>query len=248
MRQVVDGADWFRIATQSDGLTLIQEPWAKPFYNCNMWHIRGRDRDLLLDTGLGVFSLRKHVPLTTERPLIAVASHSHFDHVGGHHEFGDRAIHAAEADILAHPDAYRTLITDFCSDDIFERFPVGWEATTYSIRAAPATRILVHGDIIDLGDRSFEVIHVPGHSPGGIALWEKKTGILFSGDTVMDGPLYDSLFHSNVPDYIASMERLRTLEVSVVHAGHFGSFGRARFLDVIDDYLLGRRKPGCPAA
>ena len=49
---------------------------------------------------------------------------------------------------------------------------------------------------IDLGDRAFEVIHTPGHSPGGIALYEPKTGILLSGDIVYDGPLIDDAYHS----------------------------------------------------
>ena len=44
-----------------DGVTLIHEPWIKPFFRCNIWHVRGRDRDLLFDTGLGHVSLRRHV-------------------------------------------------------------------------------------------------------------------------------------------------------------------------------------------
>jgi glyoxylase-like metal-dependent hydrolase (beta-lactamase superfamily II) len=50
------------------------------------------------------------------------------------------------------------------------------------------------------------VIHTPGHSPGGIALWEKKTGILLSGDIVYDGPLILDAYHSDLRDYDASME------------------------------------------
>jgi len=40
------------------------------------------------------------------------------------------------------------------------------------------------GDIIDLGDRAFEVLHLPGHSPGSIALFEAATKTLFSGDAI----------------------------------------------------------------
>ena len=56
---------------------------------------------------------------------------------------------------------------------------------------APPGRVALHtpaGDVIDLGDRAFEVIHTPGHSPGGIGLLERKTGIFLSGDIVYDGP------------------------------------------------------------
>ena len=59
------------------------------------------------------------------------------------------------------------------------------------------------------GDRHFEAIHLPGHSPGSIPLWEESTGILFSGDVVYDGVLLDNACDSNVDDYLASLARLR---------------------------------------
>ena len=52
------------------------------------------------------------------------------------------------------------------------------------------------GDIIDLGDRHFHIVHVPGHSPGSVAIFEPKTGIILTGDAIYDGVLYDHLFHS----------------------------------------------------
>ncbi len=70
--------------------------------------------------------------------------------------------------------------------------------------------------------------------PGGIALWEAKTGTLFSGDTLYDGGLVDDLEHSDVADYAASLARLRALPVEVVHGGHCPSFGRARLHALVD--------------
>jgi glyoxylase-like metal-dependent hydrolase (beta-lactamase superfamily II) len=104
------------------------------------------------------------------------------------------------------------------------------------------------GDVIELGDRQFSVLHVPGHSPGSIALWEKATGVLFFGDAVYDGPLVDDAFHSDLPAYLDTMRRLRELPVDVVHGGHFPSFGRERYWQLIDEYIAGRRQPGCPAS
>jgi glyoxylase-like metal-dependent hydrolase (beta-lactamase superfamily II) len=49
------------------------------------------------------------LPWITERPLVAVASHCHFDHIAGHHEFAERLVHRAEADILAAPDGENDL-------------------------------------------------------------------------------------------------------------------------------------------
>lgn len=228
---------WYEARDAGDGITLIHEPGIKPFYRCNMWLVPGRDRDLLIDSGMGVVPLREHIPALTGRPVLAVASHTHFDHVGSHHEFDDRAVHAAEADILADPRNELTLADLYAKDDIFDRLPPEWEAHRYRVRPAPATRVLHDGDVVDLGNRVFEVIHLPGHSPGGIALWEENSGILFSGDTVYDGPLIEDAYHSDMIDYIRSMERLRRLPARVVHGGHFPSFTGERYHEIIDRWL-----------
>ncbi len=243
--QTIDDGQWYERIRMADGVTLIHEPWIKPFYRCNIWHVRGRDRDLLFDSGLGHVSLRSQVPLVTERPLTCVASHTHFDHIGCHHEFPDRCVHAAEAGILADPRNEWTLADRYATDEMFIALPDGWDAKRYRILPAPAGRILQSGDVVDLGDRAFEVIHTPGHSPGGIALLERKTGIMLSGDIVYDGPLIDDAYHSEVADYMATLERMRGLAVAVVHGGHFPSFGPVRYRQLIDEYLALKRRPGC---
>ncbi len=230
--------DWYRIRKLSDDVTFIDEPFIQEFYRCNIWHVRGRDRDMLVDSGMGVVSLREWVPLVSERALTAVASHTHFDHIGCHHEFEDRAVHRAEADILADPTRTATLADPYVTDEIFDRLPPQpYASTTYAVRSAPATRLLDDGDIVDLGDRHFEVIHTPGHSPGGIALWEKATGILFSGDIVYDGPLIEDTYHANAEDYYRSMVRLYDLPVRLVHGGHFPSYDGARHREIVRNWL-----------
>ena len=236
---------WYEVRKLADGVNLIHEPWIKPFYRCNMWHVQGRDFDLLFDTGLGHFPLRSSIAALRERPVICVASHSHFDHIGCHHEFDRRCIHRAEADILADPRNDRTLADRYATDEMFDGIPEGWAMGKYRIKSAPATRVLSDGEAIDLGDRAFEVVHTPGHSPGGIALWERKTGILLSGDIIYDGPLIDDCYHSDLGDYETSLRRLAKLPAGTVHGGHFPSFGGKRLIEVIDEYLIGRRLPGC---
>ena len=241
----VSANEWYETNAFADGVTLIHEPWIKPFYRCNMWHVRGRDRDFLFDSGLGHFSLRDNVPLLSGRPLACIASHTHFDHIGCHHEFGACSVHSAEASILADPRNEWTLADRYATDEMFDRLPEGWDQARYHVKPATIGRLLEHGDVVDLGDRAFEVIHTPGHSPGGIGLLEKKTGLFLSGDIVYDGPLIDDAYHSDVPGYVETLERLRKLPVSIVHGGHFPSFGPVRFRQIIDEYLAGHRKTGC---
>ena len=234
---------WYAVRHLDDDVTAISEPYIEEFYRCNIWHIRGRDQDMLVDSGMGVVSLREWVPIVTEKPLIAVASHTHFDHIGCHHEFECRAVHEAEADLMANPTRANTLADPYVTDEIFTALPPEpYCSTCYAVKKAPATRLLRDGDRVDLGDRNFEVIHTPGHSPGGIALWEEATATLFSGDIVYDGPLIEDTYHSNASDYIASMERLLKLPVRVVHGGHFPSFDGDRYRKLIGDWLADKER------
>lgn len=232
---------WWRVRSVGDGVTWIDEPHVREFYRCNVWHVRGRDRDMLVDSGMGVVSLRNWVPLVTERPLEAVASHTHFDHVGCHHEFPCRSCHGAEAHLLRAPTRENTFADKYVTDDIFTALPPEpYRSSTYAVAAAPATRLLWDGDVVDLGDRRFEVIHTPGHSPGGIALWEAATGVLFSGDIVYDGELIEGTSAQEQDQYIRSMERLLALPVRVVHGGHFPSYSGERHHAIIRDWLKGK--------
>lgn len=135
----------------------------------------------------------------------------------------------AEAAILADPRNEWTVADRYANEEMFDRQQQGWDTARYRIPPAPAGRLLGHGDVVDLGDRAFEVIHTPGHSPGGIALYEKKTGILLSGDIVYDGPLIDDVYHSDIEDYVGTLLAMRDLDVSIVHGGHFPSFGKVRY-------------------
>ncbi len=239
---------WFSQRDCGDGVTLIWESWANPGLRCNIWFVRGRDRNLIIDTGLGLRPLREELAFLSEKPVICLASHNHFDHVGGHHEFETRLCHPAEAEVLAAPTRANTLIEDFVELVMFQALPYeGFDVARYTIAPAPATGFVDEGDVIDLGDRHFAVLHLPGHSPGSVALWERASGLLFTGDVIYDGELYDFLHHSSVPDYLATMDRLRALPVGTVHAGHYPSFGRDRLHRLIDDYVAGKRSSDCPA-
>jgi len=247
---------WFERRHLDDGITLLWEPHVSPFLRCNIWHVRGRDRDMLVDTGLGVASLREAAAELLQKPVTAVATHIHYDHVGGLHEFDTRLVHAAEAAQMADYHEFASLYTDqlpapvarylramdaAAPDLLIDALPHdGFDPARYAITPVRATRVLEQGDVVDLGDRAFEVLHLPGHSPGSIGLWEAASGTLFSGDAVYDGALLDDLPGSDVADYIRSMRRLLALPVTVVHGGHEPSFGRDRLRALALEYLSQR--------
>ena len=248
---------WFERRRISDDITLLWEPHVHPLIRCNIWHVRGRDKDMLVDTGIGLGSLKDEIQDLTDKPLAAVATHIHYDHVGCLHEFDERVVHAIEAPRMADYQEFAVLRAADMPPNIIEGlreagYPIDepylitalhqtdYAIEDYRIVSTTATRQVTNGDAIDLGDRHFEVMHLPGHSPGSLGLWEASTGTLFSGDAIYDGPLLDDLPDSDIQDYIDTMKRLRDLPVDVVHGGHEPSFGRERMIDIIDAYLASR--------
>jgi len=247
---------WFERRVMGEGVTWIWEPHLNPFIRCNIWHVRGRSRDLIVDTGSGLSPLRRATADLIARPLAAVATHIHYDHVGGLYEFDERMMHHLEAPRMNpyrefhplrasdFPESFRPYLPADPSgsgDLLLDARPAeNWTPGDYAIASTTPTRRLTEGDVIDLGDRAFEVMHLPGHSPGSIGLWEQRSGIFFSGDAIYDGPLFDMLPDSSIRDYIATMKRLRSLPVTIVHGGHEPSFGSPRMVALIDQYLKSR--------
>jgi glyoxylase-like metal-dependent hydrolase (beta-lactamase superfamily II) len=242
---------WFERKRIDDEITLLWEPHVAPLLRCNIWHVRGRDRDAMIDSGLGIASLAAAAKDLLQKEVVAVATHIHYDHVGGLHEFENRVMHRIEAPEMAEDhEAGGLYASDMgeiadglrkagyeVPDTLVTAVPAGFDPAEYRVTPASVTRAVDEGDIIDLGDRHFEVLHLPGHSPGSIGLFEAATETLFSGDAIYDGPLLDELPESDIPDYVRTMKRLRDLPVRVVHAGHDPSFGSERLRELADAYL-----------
>ncbi|MGF6571629.1 glyoxylase-like metal-dependent hydrolase (beta-lactamase superfamily II) [Paraburkholderia sp. GAS333] len=172
----------------------------------------------MIDTGLGVASLYDALNRTVGKPITAVATHTHLDHVGGHHEFSHTVVHQAEAQNLRSPVWRGTLLSSGLGDDFLQYldrvgYPIEADLLTalphaeydmakYQVQDSHVSEIVKEGDVIDVGDRAYEVLHLPGHSPGSIGLWDVSTGTLFSGDAIYDGPLLDDIDGADVSEYI----------------------------------------------
>lgn len=246
-------SDWFRMREVAPGLTQIDEPYVHEFVRGNIWWRRGSDRDLLVDTGLGIASLKEALRTMAAvrgrawREPIVVLTHGHLDHAGGAAEF---------ADVRAHPGDVPAAVTSLHGPTFARQLgvdpdpslPTGmlvsasprvtWDPEHHDvgeITAAPTEA----GHIIDLGDRHYEVLHVPGHTHGSIALLDRANRELFSGDVVYDDHLLDDLHESDAHAYQRSMEMLGGLDIDVVRPGHGSSFDRFVLQRIIHAYTAG---------
>ncbi len=170
---------WFEHRHIDDDITLIWEPYVAPLLRCNIWLVRGSRRDALIDSGLGVVSLKQAVNHLFKKDVTAVATHSHLDHIGSLGDFDERVIHNLEAlDLTTASEKGRLLKSNYTEvgikmleqsgypmpDELISALPyAGYDLTTYSSPRSTSTREVEEGDVIDIGKRRFEVQHHPGH-------------------------------------------------------------------------------------
>lgn len=179
---------WFWRRRVDAVTTPMTEPHVHALLRCNIWHVRGRDRDLLVDTGLGVASVATAGYDLFADHMLVVATHAHTDHVGGLHEFAHRAIHAAEAETVANIAGTLTLDVADTDEEVFRLLAAwgydirgglltavpadGFELDGHPRRPATPTQVLDEGDVIDLYvdsmrrlyDLPVSVVH-GGHGP-----------------------------------------------------------------------------------
>lgn len=213
--------EWFEVYQLPHRVLALYEPGH--YQEVISYLILGQEKNLLLDTGMGLGNIRQLVEKIAPGDLIVVNSHFHFDHVGGNHQFG--RVHLFDDEF-----AVRRLERGFSADEVRPEFengqlwkwpPAGVDVENFSI---PPTRVapIKNGHRFDLGDRTLEVIHAPGHSPDSIVLFDAESRILFTGDVFYPGPLFanfgdDYYGYSDFQTYATTMARLANLAGDLEH-------------------------------
>jgi len=161
--------------------------------------------DVIVDTGTGdniqyIKNSLKNAGLSVNDLSLIVNTHNHYDHIGGNRFFDlEVAMHREDASAVEEGDDESTVA------NMFGR----------SIKGLKVDRKLEEGDKI----HSFKVLHTPGHTKGGICLYDGET--LISGDTVFAGGGCGRMdIGGNVNDMRSSLKRLSHLDVKYLLPGH----------------------------
>jgi len=174
--------------------------------------VRGREKCAVIDTGFGFCDLPALVRgIAGNMPVVVINTHAHADHI-----YGNSMFEQAYMGYLDEPFAlcgfpeveFNTMIEYERRADFFAKAgitPENWKPGCCE-KIIP----LFAGDHIDLGDITLEVFEVPGHTMGSVALLERQSGILFTGDTLFTGEIWMHLQESTrLSAFRRSLIRLR---------------------------------------
>jgi hydroxyacylglutathione hydrolase len=176
-------------------------------YETNCWLIGadGSDDAVVVDPGFSAGVVHRMLETAGRRPVAALATHGHFDHIGAAAEFcgDDLTLHIHEADALA--------LTD----------PEAWGSGPRTpVVPVKNVRTLTDGDVLTFAGFRIEVVHTPGHTPGSICL--RTDGWVLTGDLVFAGTIGRHDFpNSNTAHMEASLRRFLEMPDALdVYPGH----------------------------
>lgn len=218
-------AKWFAVEEVEPQTWLVGEPC-----HVNCFLVAGTERAVLVDTGLGIADVAAAAAAVTDRPVLAVNTHSHSDHRGGNWRFADVAAHPLAAGALTQPVA-GDYLADYlkvareqlaaydrareADDRFFHLFtsttrprPLPEDAGQWTVPAGPAPRPLADGERISLGGRDLTVLHTPGHSPDSLCLLDEHAGLLFAGDTLITGDFWAHSPDTEIEVFAATLRKL----------------------------------------
>ena len=171
-----------RVWPKPDVIKINDNSWRIEDHFVRLFLLEGTKKALLVDSGMTCPEARSIAESITDLPVELLNTHADPDHISGNAAFERFYMHPAE------------------------------EANYRMHSSRGVIDAVEDGDIIDLGGRALEVIHLPGHTAGSIALYEPASGVLISGDSVQTDSIFMFGSRRSMGDFIKSMEKLLAME------------------------------------
>jgi glyoxylase-like metal-dependent hydrolase (beta-lactamase superfamily II) len=213
--------DWFEVYEVETDVFAIYEPFQ--WQEVISYLIVGTESAVLFDTGNGIGDIKAVVDRLTNQPVQVINSHSHFDHIGGNYQFED-ILSVSTAFALNKANGARSdeLLMEVSTDALCKGLPEGVRRENHQTRPYSISRKLVAGNVLDIGGRKLQVIRLPGHTDDSIALLDRDAGLLWSGDSFYEGPIWLFFPETDLAAYRQSVAKLALLapELKAVFPAH----------------------------
>jgi hydroxyacylglutathione hydrolase len=144
----------------------------------NTYLVIGKEKALLIDTGLGVGNLLETVREITPLPVVVCLTHRHCDHAGGRNWFKEYYVHEGDKPLI-----YRILSSRFACKQLLKMNKI----TSLTLSKMPnhaKVRYFKDDFTLELGGREIRIAHVPGHTEGSVVYFDDQAKIMFTGDDV----------------------------------------------------------------
>ena len=233
--------DWFTLERIDEDTDIPSE--YRHWEETHCYLLRGRERSLLIDTGLGICDIRQAVDRLTDRPVAAVATHIHWDHIGGHRYFPEFYAHEAELNWLSggfplSVEAVRAMVADRCC------LPEDFDVSRYTpvpgaSRPRAAGRRPHRAGRADLGGAPHA-----GPLSWPHVFWEAERGYLFPEILVYRGTLFACYPSTNPEEYLSSLERTACLPMERLLPAHHALDIGPELLGRVRDAFRGLKEQG----
>ncbi len=217
----------------AEGIYNIQMPPA-----FNQYLVIGQEKALLVDTGMGIGSVKAVVDQITDLPIVLINTHGHPDHAGGNAEFAPALMNPADFDTFEQMASKEFRIGDV------QRRPGGMENVKKLQPTGPYPVAVEDGAVIDLGGRKLSVLYTPGHTHGSLSVYDEQTGSLINGDNTMARMTTLAGWESSSVAVLAdSLRRMQALHPTKVMGGHMPNINGPELIDKVlaccEDVLAG---------
>lgn len=224
--------DWFTVEKIDETTFAISE--YKHREETHSYLLIGKQKALLIDTGLGVANIKNIIDGLTKLPITVATTHVHWDHIGGHKYFDIIAVHENERQWLIDFPLPLNVVKANLQDKNC-RFPISFNIDNYTVYQRQPQIILHDNDLIDLENRKVKVIHTPGHSPGHCCFYEENKGYLFSGDLIYKGCLDIYYPTTDINEFENSITRVKRLPLNRILPAHHSLDISVNIIDKIAD-------------
>lgn len=231
--------DWFETEHLAPFTYRITE--GQGYLPCNTYLVGDGEHWVTIDAGLGIGDLRSHVEALAGSVPRLILTHRHWDHIGAANQFPDVAISEREQEDGVVTTTTKTPTGVDLAARFVERwaemgkdFPNGFDPEQYSIKPVEGVTPLSPEEIIDVGSKHLEIVPIPGHSPGQLALLDRETSICFAADIFApDGSLLAPFPDANLNACHTSVQRL----IDLRDAGAFDTLATGHGSPIADNGL-----------